>query len=206
MKPIHTLFAGIAGVAVLGLGAATATLAQPAEAPAGQGPQRMMRMDPAQMAQMRQQMQQRRAERLRAVLQLRPEQEAALQAFITAMAPPEGAMGHRMRGPGGPGGPGAAPERLTTPQRLDRQAQRMTQHQQAFQRRADAIRRFYAQLSPTQQQAFDALHQGGHRGGRGMGGPGMRGHHRGGPGGPGMGPPPGGGPGGPGFAPDGDDY
>ena len=102
-----------------------------------------------------------------AVLQLRQDQEPALQAFLTAMAPPEG-MGAHMGMRRGPGGPDGQPEQLTTPQRLDRQAAMMAQHQQAFQRRADAIRRFYAQLTPTQQRAFDAL-QGPGRGGMGMG-------------------------------------
>jgi hypothetical protein len=70
---------------------------------------------------------------------------------------------------------------LTTPQRLDRAQARMAERQQQFARRAEATKRFYAQLSPAQQRAFDALHQG--RGGHGHGGR----HGHGGHGGDGLG-------------------
>jgi len=54
----------------------------------------------------------------------------------------------------------------------------MAQHQQQAARRADAIRRFYAALTPAQQKAFDAMHQGmmGRRGNHGGKGHGMWGH------------------------------
>jgi hypothetical protein len=55
---------------------------------------------------------------------------------------------------------------LTTPQRLDRMQARMAERQARVAQHADAVKRFYAQLSPSQQRAFDALHQG--RGGHGM--------------------------------------
>jgi hypothetical protein len=75
----------------------------------------------------------------------------------------------------------AAP--LTTPQRLDRQRERMTERMAQFERRSAAIKRFYGALSPSQQKAFDALRPAG-----GRGGPGHR-AHRGGRGfGPGPGP------------------
>ena len=41
----------------------------------------------------------------------------------------------------------------------------MAQHQARFEQHAAATKRFYAQLSPTQQKAFDAM---GPRGGKGM--------------------------------------
>ena len=67
---------------------------------------------------------------------------------------------------------------MTTPQRLDAMAAHMAQRQQAFAARAEATKRFYAQLTPSQQKAFDALRPAG----RGMGG---KGKGKGGPGGPG---------------------
>lgn len=120
-----------------------------------------------------------RAGHLRDILQLRGDQEPALQAFISATAPPD-----------------KAPERtdpealakMTTPERLDWIGARMAEHQAMFQKRADAVKKFYAQLSPAQKKAFEAAHLGDmgmgggmrfrmiHRGGPGMHGPG---HHRG---------------------------
>ncbi|MFZ5668113.1 MAG: Spy/CpxP family protein refolding chaperone [Pseudomonadota bacterium] len=124
------------------------------------------------------------AQHLRDVLQLRPDQEGALKAFIAAMAPPEHPA---------PAADGAPPKPSTTPERLAMTEKRMAEHQAMFQRRAAAIRAFYAQLSPAQQKAFDALHQGGPGGRRihmrrGAGGPGMEHppHHPGGPGGEAM--------------------
>jgi len=66
---------------------------------------------------------------------------------------------------------------LTTPQRLDRmvkrQAEESAKHQAALQAHVNAVKTFYAALTPSQQKAFDALHQGGMGGGfmhHGMGG------------------------------------
>lgn len=95
----------------------------------------------------------RRAEHLRAVLQLTSQQEPALQTFVASMTP--GDRGDRRRARPAPG---AAP--LTTPERLDRQAARMAQRQQAFAQRAAATKAFYAQLTAPQRRAFDALHGG----------------------------------------------
>jgi protein CpxP len=108
------------------------------------------------------------AQHLRDALQLRADQEPALQAFLATMKPPEGARG-KMRGERG------EMAKLTTPERLDRQAARMAERQAAFARKADATKRFYGALSPTQQKAFDAMHPG--KGGKmGRRGGGMRGH------------------------------
>ena len=104
------------------------------------------------------------AKALHAILNIRPDQEAAFQAFIGSMKPPEhGDMQHgdmhgdHMRPEGGPG----EFANLTTPQRLDRMAEMMAkhqaEHQAAFQRHAQAVKTFYAALSPDQQHAFDAL-------------------------------------------------
>jgi phytoene/squalene synthetase len=80
--------------------------------------------------------------------------------------------------------------RLSTPERLDRMAARMAERAARFRAHADAVRRFYAQLSPTQQKAFDAMPMMGHgMHGHGMGGHGMM-HGPRGPGGRGHGAPP----------------
>jgi len=153
----------------LALGAAGVSAAQPAPGdpqaypPPGGRPWAQdgwRRPDPAVIAQ-------HRADRLRAVLQLRPDQEGALRALIASETPPADAMQRHEA-------ERAQAETLTTPQRLDRMQARLAEMQARFAQRADAVKRFYAQLSPTQQRAFDALHEGfgrhmhGH-GGRGMG-------------------------------------
>ena len=114
------------------------------------------------------------AQHLRDVLQLRPDQDGALKAFLAAMTPPEHPA------PAADGAPPAHPAMpKTTPERLAMAEKMMAEHQAMMKKHNDAIRAFYAQLSPSQKVAFDALHLGG-----GMHGPGMMmGPH--GPGGPG---------------------
>jgi hypothetical protein len=152
------------------------------------------------------------AKHLHDLLQLRPDQDAALQTLLAALAPPhmdhmgDHHMGPDHKGPGA-GGPGAAGHddfaKLTTPERLDKMSAMMSEHmakrQAEFQKRAAAIKAFYASLSPEQQRAFDAMPHhmfGGHGYGGGDGeGHGGWGHHMGpggphGPGGPGAPPPP----------------
>jgi len=126
-----------------------------------------------------------RAQHLRDALQLRPDQEGALTTFIQSMKPPAGAWGHKdgEHRDGGPAERGA----LTTPERLDRMAAFMDKRRAAFTARAEAVKRFYAQLSPAQQKAFDTLHHGrfGHGGGEDGGfrhGPHPMGGQHGGPG------------------------
>ena len=103
------------------------------------------------------------------MLQIRPDQEAAFQTFIASMKPPEGAEHKDM------GRDHEETAHLTTPQRLDRMAAQMAEHQQAFERHATAVKTFYAALSPEQQRAFDAMGAMHHlHGGHGMGG--MEGH------------------------------
>lgn len=144
----------------LALSAAGASFAQPAPAP-GAGPdgapgRHWQRPDPAKMAEAH-------AQRLRAVLQLRPDQEPALKALVASMQPDPAKMAQRRAERG-------EMRNLTTPERLDRMQARQAERQQQFARHADAIKRFYAQLSPAQQKAFDALPPPGRMGGHGHGG------------------------------------
>ncbi len=149
----------LAGALILCAGASAAQPPPSGPPPAGERGMRMPR-DPAQMAE-------RRAQHLRDVLQLRPDQDAALTAFLDTQRRPDG---RRM------GGQGARPDgqALTTPQKLDQARARMAEAQARFEARATAIRRFYAQLSPSQQKAFDALPMGGRRMAMRRGGPGGR--------------------------------
>lgn len=95
------------------------------------------------------------AAHLRAVLQLKPGQEAALAAYVQALKPKPGAM-MRLDSHDGP---------MATPQRLDRMEKMMTEHEAMMHARIEATRRFYAQLDPAQQKAFDELGlAGGHMG------------------------------------------
>lgn len=117
------------------------------------------------------------AQHMRDVLQLRPDQEGALKAFIAAMTPPAPPAGAAEGAP--------APHRMdmpkTTPERLAMMEKMMAEHQAMFKKHNDAVRAFYGQLSPSQQKAFDALHQGMgpmHGGGMHMGGPGGPGRDR----------------------------
>lgn len=178
----------LGGAALLALSAVPALWASAswaAEAPAqtdgpgmrhGDGPR--FGHDPARMA-----------DHLRAVLQLTPAQEPALQAFLTAMhRPHEGpdGMAGPDRGPP-PGDPAARKAEmkarheemekkhaeeaaLSTPQRLDLMVKRMEEHETRRKTEVEAhvaaVKQFYAALTPTQQKAFDALH-GGMMGGRG---------------------------------------
>jgi hypothetical protein len=159
-----TILALASAIALSSAGASFAQPAPDAGAPPAGG-RAWQRPDPAQMAE-------RRTERLRAILQLRPEQEPALRALIAALQPSPEQMQRRMAERG-------EAANLTTPQRLDRMQARLAERQARFAQRADAIKRFYAQLTPAQQKAFDALPMG--RGGM----QGRGGFHRGfGPGKP----------------------
>jgi hypothetical protein len=149
MRPMLRRLALVAGAAVT-LSATAAAAQQPPMPPMPPRPPMEMREhhDPAAHAQ-----------RLRDVLQLRSDQEPALQAYLAASAPKP--RTERMKADDGPKGP------LTTPQRLDREAERMAKMADHFRERADATKAFYAALSPSQQKALDAL-------GPALGGPGMR--------------------------------
>ena len=112
--------------------------AMAAEPPAA--PPHAMRMDPGAEAR-------EHADRLAEILQLRPDQRPALDALMAAMQPPEGMhepMGDDMA-------------RLSTPERLDRMLAHVDAMRAHLAQAAEAAKRFYAQLTPPQQKAFDDL-------------------------------------------------
>ncbi len=166
MRRIQGLLAGAAFTLYAAVG--VAAFAQPGPRPSGTPARGAMMMGPAGATDI--------AQRLRDVLQLRPAQEPALQAYAGALASArQGMMA------------GFADQRapLSTPDRLSRMQQMMAQHEAAFATVADATRRFYDQLDPAQKRSFDALS--GMMMGHGMGGMGLMGGYGGGPM---MGPPP----------------
>ena len=166
---------------------AAATLAAPAalaQQDDHRGPPDRAKMR-AQFEAMHEAREKQHAQDLRTILRLRPDQEAALTAYLQSHKRPEGAAMAGRHGP--PGGPANGAERgpITTPQRLDEMARREAEHAAMRQKHTEAVRAFYAALSPEQRQVFDALQRmhGGHEPG-GWGHRGMGGGMRGGPGGP----------------------
>jgi hypothetical protein len=92
----------------------------------------------------------KRAQRLRDVLQLRPDQDRALKAYVEATSPKivkikkeEAKDGDKTAERGPP----------TTLERLDR----MSKAADALKARAEATRAFYLALTPSQQKTFDVL-------------------------------------------------
>jgi protein CpxP len=145
--PMTSTYRVLAGLAALSAAASVSAASLAQEPPAGPPPA-AAREHWAEHARAHAE---ERAKVLHERLKIRPDQEAAFQAFLASMRPDPG---HRaMRHHDGEDA-GAA---LTTPQRLDRMAARMAERQAAFQRRAEAIRGFYATLSADQQHVFDTM-------------------------------------------------
>ncbi len=94
----------------------------------------------------------RRHAALKAQLNLTPAQEGAWTAFTDAAKPPMALMATRPDP--------AEMAKLTTPERLDKmkalRAQRMSDMASAMDKHADAVKTFYAVLTPEQQKVFDA--------------------------------------------------
>lgn len=140
----------LSGAGALALIIGASALAQPAPA---SGPSPDLRGQPmAGRLQHREEWRQKKAQELRAVLQIRPDQEQAFAAYEAALdaRPGRGGEGGRRWNEGGS-------EAMTTPQRLDLRLEMMNRRMAEFRRRAEATKAFYAALSPQQQRAFDAL-------------------------------------------------
>lgn len=97
----------------------------------------------------------KRAQRLRDVLQLRPDQDRALKAYVEATAPKPFVIKKEAAKDGGDPAP------PTTLERLDH----MTKAADAMKVRAEATRAFYLALTPSQQKTFDVLGLDGRDGG-----------------------------------------
>lgn len=158
MRPtVHALAASAAISIYAAMGAAA--IAQPATSGAAVSPPAPSHAMPHAPSQAE------RADRLRAILQLKPAQEAALQAYVGASDTAHRGMMGGMQSPATP---------RTTPERLAQMQQLMTQHQSAMTAMIDATRRFYDQLDADQKRAFDALPTMVMHGGMGPMGGGMR--------------------------------
>jgi Spy/CpxP family protein refolding chaperone len=123
----------------------------------GQGP-RAEQMQGKMAERMKEHMAKREAD-LKAKLKLAPEQEAAWAQFTTAMKP--SAQGPKRPDP-------AEMAKLTTPQRIDKMQALKAERDAEMNKRMDAVKAFYATLTPEQQKVFDAEHanmgHGGHSG------------------------------------------
>jgi len=164
----------VALAAVLGLGLVVSAAAQErgpgpgAGAPAGpRGGERQKAFED---------MQKKRDQRLHDLLQIKPDQEAAFRAYVSALEQLRPQRGPRRDGPTASGGglPGQQSPSLTTPERLDRRLQQL-------QKQAAAVKTFYAALSPEQRKVFDEFPAMGFGRDRGFGGRGrmMRGRFEG---------------------------
>lgn len=87
---------------------------------------------------------------LKEKLKLNPEQEDAWNTFISASQPGMRDMGEERQALR------SEFQKLTTPQRLDKMLAMSDMHRAKMAERAQAIKGFYAQLSPEQQSVFDA--------------------------------------------------
>jgi hypothetical protein len=87
---------------------------------------------------------------MKALLQLRPDQEPALKAFLDASQPEHRGGDHMVRFDRGG-------DARTTTERLSEMEQRMAEQQAGMKKRIDATRAFYAQLDEKQRKAFDAM-------------------------------------------------
>jgi hypothetical protein len=105
----------------------------------------------------------RQEQRLHDLLQIKADQETAFRTFVASLEQARPKRGEGRRGPGR--GAPAERENLTTPERLDRQAQRLADAQQRLQKTSAAVKTFYAALTPDQRKAFDSMGGVGLRGG-----------------------------------------
>jgi hypothetical protein len=118
----------------------------------------------------------KRAQRLRDVLQLRPDQDSVLKAYVEATAPKmmihkeevSKEKADKLDKPGFDKKDGGKMEWTeakppTTLERLDH----MTKAAEAMKARAEATRAFYTALTPSQQKTFDVLGMGEGLGGEG---------------------------------------
>lgn len=128
-------------------GFAAPSFAQPGPG-AGPGPAAEQAQRPRQRAltpEQREQYMLKRAEAFKQKLQITPAQEPAWNSFMQSMKPGTQAR-LDMQGM----------DKLTTPERIDRMRAMRAQRDAEMDRRGDAVKSFYAQLSAEQQKTFDA--------------------------------------------------
>lgn len=138
----------LTGLVALGLGASA--MAMP---PAGgdmcnpDGPRQSWRKaDPAKRAELMKTWMAKRHAAIHDKLKLNAEQETAWQAYIADATPP--AMPTRMSRD--------EMRKLSAPERMEKMLSLMKEHQAHMEARLDALKKFYAVLTPEQQKIFDA--------------------------------------------------
>ncbi len=150
----HWLIAATAAVAFAGASIAQAQSAPPMAPPPAFEQSRhwgMMRHDGPMMGPEHRDPA-RMAEHLRTVLQLRPDQEPALKALIASLpTPPSREDRMKMH---------EAMTGKSTPERMEAHVTRMRERLDQMQKSLNALKTFYAALTPSQQKAFEALHLG----------------------------------------------
>ena len=162
----HTLLAGLLATAGF------ATLAQ-TPPPPPQGPGAGAHMSHRDPAQWQAHMAQRRSEReavLKAELNLTPAQDGAWSQFTAAIRP----QPHKHWTQADRAKMRVEFARMTTPERIDKMHAMRAERAANMAKRANAVKTFYAALSPEQQRVFDAaslrmMHGGGHRDHKGGG-------------------------------------
>ena len=107
-----------------------------------------MKKDPAEMRQRMAERHEHRMAELKSQLKITSDQGAAWDTFAVAMKPPAR--------PERPPMSRAEFDKLTTPERIDLMQKRRAERDQQMNQRADAVKAFYAQLTPEQQKTFDA--------------------------------------------------
>ena len=135
------LAAALAGMAI-------PSMAQPAPG-AGPTAEQAQRQGPRAMTpEQRQQFMLQRAEAFKQKLQLTPAQEPAWNTFMQSMRPDAGSRKAWLEM--------KDMDKLTTPERIDRMRAIRAQRAAEMDRRGDAVKAFYATLTPAQQKTFDA--------------------------------------------------
>ena len=146
---IRKHIATLALLAGAGIAAQAQTAPTPPAAPQGQH----HRFDPAKRAEFFA----RRMTDLKQKLQIQPNQESAWSSFTTAMQPPANRQRIDRQ----------ALANLSTPDRIDQMRALRNQRNAEMDRRAEATKAFYAQLTSEQKKTFDTetAHRGRHGGG-----------------------------------------
>ena len=140
---VATALVSLATVATIG-GVQAQTAREPMEVfgTSGHHFAEMHHADPAKV----QAMYDKHMSRLKITLQLTPNQESDWTAFNSAMTPPAARPTH----------PSSDElEKLTTPERIDRLNALRAQRTSLLDKRAEATKRFYATLTPSQRKVFD---------------------------------------------------
>lgn len=151
MKSIHASFTKRALIA--GLLAGSGILAASSFAMTAGGPEGKPGCEARQGQKVHAKWEARRAAHLAELkqkLELRPGQEAAWNTFVSASQPGMHSMDGERRAMR------VEFEKLSTPERLDRMLSMSEARNARLAARADAIKAFYAQLTPEQQGVFDA--------------------------------------------------